>query len=130
MSTRLPFIYCLFYKNPIFHFFSDKPGNISFTNNFGHFILAGGAQVHHVLLGASYRISHTKVFLRKGVLKICSKFTGERPCRSAISIKLHCNFNEMALRCGCSPVNLLHIFRIPISKNTPGRLLQNSHESS
>ena len=32
--------------------------------------------------------SHPEVFLGKGVLKICSKFTGEHPCRSAISIKL------------------------------------------
>ena len=28
--------------------------------------------------------SHPEVFLRKGVLKICSKFTGEHLCRSAI----------------------------------------------
>ena len=28
------------------------------------------------------------VFLGKGVLKICSRFTGEHPCRSVISIKL------------------------------------------
>ena len=28
------------------------------------------------------------VFLVKDVLKICSKFTGEQPCQSAISIKL------------------------------------------
>ena len=35
-----------------------------------------------------YRSSHTEVFLRKGVLKICSKFTGEHPCRSVISYKL------------------------------------------
>ena len=32
------------------------------------------------------------MFLRKSVLKICSKFTGEHPCRSAILIKLLCNF--------------------------------------
>ena len=32
------------------------------------------------------RSSHPEVFLEKGVLKICSKFTGEDPCRSAISI--------------------------------------------
>ena len=36
-----------------------------------------------------YRSSHPEVFLRKGVLKICSKFTEELPCRSAILIKLH-----------------------------------------
>ena len=35
-----------------------------------------------------------------------------------------CNFNkvalQLALRRGCSPVNLLHIFRIPFYKNTSG----------
>ena len=40
------------------------------------------------------------MFLEKDVLKICSKFTGEHPCQS-----------------GCSPVNLLHIFRKPLTKN-------------
>ena len=35
-----------------------------------------------------YRSSHPEVFLGKGVLKICSKFTGEHPCWSEISIKL------------------------------------------
>ena len=44
-------------------------------------------------------------------LKICCKFTGEH--RSAISIKLRCNFIEITLRQGCSPVNLQHIFRTP-----------------
>ena len=29
------------------------------------------------------------------------------------SIKLLCNFIEIALRHGCSPANLLHIFRTP-----------------
>ena len=38
------------------------------------------------------RSSHPEMFLRKVVLKICSKFTGEHPCRSAISVKLLCNF--------------------------------------
>ena len=38
-----------------------------------------------------YRSSHPEVFLGNGVLKICSKFTGEHPCRSAISIKLQSN---------------------------------------
>ena len=83
-----------------------------------------------------------EVFLGKGVLKICCKFTGEDPCRSVISIELlcnfieitlrhgfspvnlqHCNFIEIALRHGCSPVNLQHIFRTPFPKNTFGPLL-------
>ena len=34
------------------------------------------------------RNSHPEMFLVKGVLKICSKFTGEHPCRNVISIKL------------------------------------------
>ena len=68
-----------------------------------------------------YRSSRPEVLLGKGVLKICSKFTGEHPCRSAISAKLLCNFIEIALRNGCSPVNLLHIFRTPfLLKNTSG----------
>ena len=46
------------------------------------------------------RSSRPEVLLGKGVLKICSKFTGEYPCRSAISIKLLCNFTEIALRHG------------------------------
>ena len=32
--------------------------------------------------------SPPEVFLGKGVLKICSKFIGEHPCRSVISVKL------------------------------------------
>ena len=69
------------------------------------------------------RSSHLEVFLGKGVLKICSKFTGEHPYRSAISIKLQRNFIEITLRHGCSPVNLLNIFRTLFTKNTSERLL-------
>ena len=39
--------------------------------------------------------------------------------------KVASNFTEIALRHGCSPVNLLHIFRTPLTKNTSGRLLLN-----
>ena len=59
------------------------------------------------------RSSRPDVFLKKGALKICSKFTGY----------LLCNFIEIALQNGCSPVNLLHIFRTPFPKNTSGWLL-------
>ena len=37
-----------------------------------------------------YRTSFLDVFVGKGVLRICSKFTGEHPCQSVISIKLLC----------------------------------------
>ena len=40
--------------------------------------------------------------------------------------QLICNFIEIALRHGCSPVNLLHIFKTPFPKNTSGRLLLNA----
>ena len=63
------------------------------------------------------------MLLGKGVLKLCSKVTGEHPCRSAISIKLQSNFIEITLRHGWSPPNLLHILRTPFLKNSPGRLL-------
>ena len=62
--------------------------------------------------------SHPEVFLGKGVLKICSKFTGEHPCWSAISMKL-----QITLGLGFSPVNLLHIFKTPFLKITSGWLL-------
>ena len=39
-------------------------------------------------------------------------------CQSAISIKLLRDFFETALRHGCSPVNLLHIFWTSFQKNT------------
>ena len=64
------------------------------------------------------RSSHQEVFLRKGFLKIYSKFTGEHPCRSVISIKLLCSFIEITIRYECSPVNLLHIFSTPFRENT------------
>ena len=46
-----------------------------------------------------FRSIRPVAFLRKGVLKICSKFTGEIPCRSAISVKLQSNFWVAASEC-------------------------------
>ena len=74
-------------------------------------------------LKESIRSSRPKVFLGKGILKICSKFTGEHPSRSVISIKLQRNFVKITLQHGCSLVNLLHVFRTPFHKNISGRLL-------
>ena len=54
-----------------------------------------------------YRSSSTEVFLGKDVLKICSKFSGDHPCQSVISIKLLCNFIAIKLWYGCSPINYL-----------------------
>ena len=70
-----------------------------------------------------YQKQPSRGVLGKGALKICSRFTGEHPCRSVIWI--HCNFIEITLRHGCSPLNLLHIFRTAFTKNTSGGLLVN-----
>ena len=67
--------------------------------------------------------THPEVLLGKDVLKMCSKFTGEYPCQSVISIKFLCNFTEITLQHGCSPVNLLHVFGTPFLKNSSGGLL-------
>ena len=70
-----------------------------------------------------FRSTRPEVFLRKGVLKINSQFTGEHPCRSVISIKLLCRVYWNRTSAWVSPVNLLHIFRTPFPKNTYGGLL-------
>ena len=70
-----------------------------------------------------YQKQSSKGVLRKSVLKICSKFTGEHHCQIVISVKWLCNFIEITLRHGRSLVNLLHIFRTHFTKNTSGRLL-------
>ena len=67
-------------------------------------------------LSTTSRSTHPRVFLEKSVLKIRSKYAGANSCRGVISINLLYNFNEIALPHGCSPVNLLHIFRTPFPK--------------
>ena len=76
-----------------------------------------GLKPHHS--HTSCRSSHLEVFFGKRVQKICSIFTGEHLCWSAI----------MGLYWNCTsawvfvPVNLLHIFRTPLLKNSSGWLL-------
>ena len=67
----------------------------------------------------------------RGVLeKMCSANMQQIYMRTHMS---KCNFNEVgnqsveiALRLGCYPVNLQHIFRAPSPKNTSGWLLLNT----
>ena len=77
-------------------------------------------QYHHLS-----KSSPPEVFLGKGVLKICSKFIKGTPMSK-------CDFNKVAnhtitLRYGCSPVNLLHIFRTTFPKNNSEGLLLSLH---
>ena len=95
----------------------------SFFNKVADFTPVTPLKKHPDIYFSKIRGSRPEVFLRKGVLKICSKFTGEHPCRIVISIILLCNFIEIAIQHGCSPVDLLHIFGTPFPKNTSGRLL-------
>ena len=50
-----------------------------------------GSRLSHLAVLSYDRISHPEVFFRKGVLKICSKFTGEYRCRGVISINCKAN---------------------------------------
>ena len=69
-----------------------------------------------LISSASFRSSHPEAFLGKGVLKICSKFTGEHPCRSVIWIKLLCIFIAITLRHGCSPCKFAAYFQRTFSQ--------------
>ena len=61
--------------------------------------------------------------LRKWSSKTLQQMYRKKPCRRFISIKLLCNFIEIAHWHGCFPVNLLHIFKTPFPRNTSGLLL-------
>ena len=65
-------------------------------------------------------------------LFFASSITGNNDLQCQVSLKpllqvkinFQINFIEITLRHGCSPVNLLHIFRTPFLKNTSERLVQ------
>ena len=59
------------------------------------------------------------MFYKKRFLKI-EKVVLKAPALESLFLV---NFVEIALRHGCSPVNLLHIFRTPFLKNTSGWLV-------
>ena len=104
----------LFYKNNV-HF-----KNLVKVSNYRQIVILMVTWCYYMNISWYFRSSPSEVFLMKGVLKIYSKFTGEHPYQSVISIKMQSNFIEITLQHGCSPVNFLHIFRRPFSKNTSG----------
>ena len=84
--------------------------------------------IHFICYGLiSYKLVYKKPFIviliKKDVLKMSSKFSYKHSCRSVVSIKSQSNFIEITFPHRCSPVNLLHIFRIPFSMNTSRGLL-------
>ena len=87
--------------------FGAKVRNIQRAVNRGIFQnIKNALKVCLISQAALQTSSFIKVFL-----KIYSKFTGEHPCRRAFSINLQSKFIEIALRHGCSPVNLMYIFK-------------------
>ena len=76
-------------------------------------------QVESVLISLYIRSICPEMFLGICLLKICMHqilYTGEHPYAEVKFIKL-------TLQHGCSPVNLLHIFRTPFPKTTSRWLL-------
>ena len=67
----------------IYNFFNEDTSNLQ--------------QIEQMCKYALSRSNRPEVFLRKGVLKICSKFRVEHSCRSAISIKLQIEFTLLHL---------------------------------
>ena len=61
---------------------ASEIATVSYPQNYSFNILSTGR------IDNMYRNSFPEVFLRKGVLKICSKFTGELPCPSVISMSV------------------------------------------
>ena len=85
MTFFLSFIKLFIFKTPLFldlYTYSLKINNLRFWSIFK---LCNSLKKQK---RGTCRSSYPEVFLEKGVLKICRKFTREHPCRSAISIKL------------------------------------------
>ena len=116
------------YFTPHFYFKKAIPYSEKITRKTKNFTRNNKPFKPNPFFSSKHRSSHPDVFLEKGVLKICSKFTEEQPCRNVISITLLCNFIEIALWHVFSPVNLLHIFRTTFSKNTSRWLLLKSKQ--
>ena len=78
------------------------------------------------LITLLYSVMLVNIMLSEAATQRCSqkkvfrKYTVNLP---VISIKLQSNLIEITLRHGCSPVNLLLIFRTAFTKNTSERLL-------
>ena len=58
-------------------------------------------------------------------MKLCSSDNHYTTAPQLKPVKLQIRFTDITFRHGCSPVNLLHSFRIPFPKNTFGGMLLN-----
>ena len=76
-----------------------------------------------IICGTYSQKQPSKGVLRKSFSENMQQIYRRTPWHSVISIKLQSNFIEIKFWRGCSPVNLLHIFRKSFSQNTSKRLL-------
>ena len=102
------FLWQVYWTTYLFHYDTDLPGKCayqisfmryfsihiehSFTSKLSNFKVLGRLHFQIILkLCWDCRNSPPEVFFRNGVLKISSKFIGEHPCQSVITIKLFCS---------------------------------------
>ena len=74
-----------------FSFLSSRKVIINWQNSVKVKVNVEVVNIKFRQLRNNFRRSHTEVFLRKGVLKTCSKFTGGHPCRSGITLRHGCS---------------------------------------
>ena len=91
-STFMFFLYCALVSHCMI---------INISRKMKKFLLELMTQLTQSIGGAllGNRSSRPEVFLGKGVLKICNKFTGEQSCRSVISVKLQPSRGVLRKRC-------------------------------
>ena len=90
-------------------------GNFQGYSNFGNYL-----RNPDITKNGSYRKQPFRGVLDKRCSENMQQIYGRTPTPKC---DLFCNFIEIALRHGASPINLLHIFRTPFPKNTAGGLL-------
>ena len=106
--------FCKIFKNI---FFTEHLRTTAFSQK----ILS--AMMSRLWIYTFFKSSPPDMVLGKSVLELSSKCKEEHPYRSAISIKLLCICIVIAVRHGCSLVNLLHICRTTFPKNISEGLL-------
>ena len=91
-------------------FLWNTPGGYCWSNM--QVILSVHEYLKFKLQRCTHRSSHPEVFSSKGFLKICNKFTGERQCGNAISIKLQSKFIEITFWHRCYHIPMMKLFAI------------------
>ena len=102
----------------ILTYVGTKTSEVKRCINFVYNILTKG----HTLFCAFQKQPSRDIYRKRGS-ENKQQFYRKTPIAEVISIKLLSYFTEIALRHGCFPVNVLHIFRTSFPENTTGWLL-------